>query len=566
MAGILRQGRSAPVSLDLPLLACPTRKGIAMNDLHIQVLRARRRLTGQTFLHAITWCWFAALLLAAVLVGVDARWTPWGTFNEQIANGWYFAGGALVAGLLAALGWTLFTRPKTIEAAIELDKRFALKERVSSALALAPDELESPAGKALVEDAQKRVSNVEVADRFDLKLRPTALLPLASAALALGLAFLPHVSTQDALGKPTDPMLTAAPKKPIGKLPKAFNEQKKDLEKAGIKDPEWMAKLEAQAKDLDKKKDTLTRKDVLKELNNMADELKKRRDELGGDDKLKQQLADRLKDLDRGPADKLAESLGKGDMDKAAKEMEKLKKMMKEGKLDEKAKQDLAKQMNQMQEKIQQMAESHKKMQESLQKQIDEARKNGQTEQAQKMMDQLQKMKQQTPQMQKMQEMASKLGQCQQCVKDGNMKEALENMEKLQADLEQMAKSDAEKQALQDAMDQLAQCKNGMCQGADGKGKKPGNGLGKGQGEGERPEEEEATNTYDTAVKPKMNKGTLIVTGETEGPNIKGDFDKQIKLQIESAIKADPDPLTDQRMSRQYKDHTRDYLNKIRKE
>lgn len=538
-----------------------------MNDLRKQVQRAQQRLTGQRFLQALSWCWFGGLLLAAILVGIDARWTPWGAFHTEVANAWFFAGGGLIAGLLTAGVWSWFTRPRTIEAAIELDKRFALKERVSSALTLAPEDLETPAGKALLEDAQKRVSKVEVRERFQLKLRPVALLPLASAALALGLAFLPHVSTPDALAKGPDPLATLAPKKPIGKLIRKFEEQKKKLEENGMKEqPEWMSKLEQKAKDLDEKKDTTTRTEALKELNKMADELEKRRQELGGDDKLKQQLSDRLKDLEKGPADKLAESLGKGDFDKALKELGKLKQQIKDGKLDDKAKQDMANQMNKMQEKIQQLADSHKKSQENLQKQIDEARKNGQNDQAQKMMDQLKQMKQQNAQMQKMQDLAQKLGQCEKCMKEGNMQEAMQQMEMLQQDLEKMAQNEAEKQALKDAMDQLAQCKDGMQQGMANKklGNQPGNGVGKGHRDGDRPDDEEATNTYDTQVRAKVNKGAAIVTGEVNGPNLKGDFDKQIKVQIESAIKSDPDPLTDQRMSRQYKDHARDYLNKIR--
>ena len=86
----------------------------------------------------------------------------------------------------------------------------------------------------------------------------TALLPVASAAVALALAFLPHISSQEAEGKSTDPMASVAPKKPIGKLLKKFEEQKKGLEKNSKEQPpEWLTKLEKKAKELDDKNLTL---------------------------------------------------------------------------------------------------------------------------------------------------------------------------------------------------------------------------------------------------------------------------------------------------------------------
>ena len=44
----------------------------------------------------------------------------------------------------------------TLDAAVSLDREFALKERVSTTLTLAPELHESPAGQALISDAMKR--------------------------------------------------------------------------------------------------------------------------------------------------------------------------------------------------------------------------------------------------------------------------------------------------------------------------------------------------------------------------------------------------------------------------
>lgn len=539
-----------------------------MNDLHKQVSRARRRLTAQRFVGALTWAWFAALCVAAVLVGVDARWAPWGAFHAEYANGWFFAGGALIAGLLGAIVYTWITRARTLEAAIELDKRFALKERVSSALTLEATDRETAAGQALVADALRRVGKLEVSDKFKLEWKPVSLLPVVPALLALGLAFVPPLGVEDATANVPDPLAAAASKKEVRKLVRTIAENKKKLEEKGVKEPyEWLGKLEKELPKMEEKKD-LSRKEALKNLNEMAEQLKQRQDTLGSDEKLKEQLQKRLQDMEKGPADKLADALSKGEFQKAAKELDKLKQQLKDNKLDDKQKEALAKQMGQMQDKLQKMADAHQQMQQNLQKQLDEARKSGQTDQAEKLQQQLKQASQQSQQMQKMQDLAQKLGQCQQCMKEGKSSEAAEHIQDLQQQLDQLAQSQAEMEALQDALDQLAQCKNGMCQGqGNGNGKKGGDGMGKAQGgEGDRAEQEEATSTYDTRVKPKMDKGAAVVTGEIGGANNKGNYSKQILEQIQAAKSSDSDPLTDQRMSRQYKDHARDYLNKIRQQ
>ena len=63
---------------------------------------------------------------------------------------------------------------------------------------------------------------------------------------------------------------------------------------------------------------------ALVKLNDLARQLRERRQEFGGDERIKQQL-EPLKSLERGPADKLAQALARGDFKKAAEEIEKLK-------------------------------------------------------------------------------------------------------------------------------------------------------------------------------------------------------------------------------------------------
>ena len=56
-------------------------------------------------------------------------------------------------GFLFALTWTLIRHRSPIDAAIEIDRRFDLRERVASSLSLRPEEQSSEAGRAVVNDA-----------------------------------------------------------------------------------------------------------------------------------------------------------------------------------------------------------------------------------------------------------------------------------------------------------------------------------------------------------------------------------------------------------------------------
>ena len=125
-----------------------------MEEIKRQVTTARRRLILQQFLTVVPWTLFATLLLAVCAIGATKIWPV--NVDPTIWT-WSWIGGSFAAGVLIASVWTYFVRYDTLNAAIEIDRRFGLKERVSSALSLAPEELESESGQALVHDASRRV-------------------------------------------------------------------------------------------------------------------------------------------------------------------------------------------------------------------------------------------------------------------------------------------------------------------------------------------------------------------------------------------------------------------------
>ena len=140
-----------------------------MDELHKKVRRARRRLATEQFLGNAAWSLLAMLLIAVFAVAVPKLWAlgepgkPWQwTVTWPLA--WGF--GSAAVGLLIAALWTLLARRTEMEAAIEIDKRFALKERVSSTLALHERERDTEAGRALADDAVRRIGRVDVGEKF----------------------------------------------------------------------------------------------------------------------------------------------------------------------------------------------------------------------------------------------------------------------------------------------------------------------------------------------------------------------------------------------------------------
>ena len=91
---------------------------------------------------------------------------------------WVYLVLAGAVGVLLAAGIALARGRGPIDAAIEIDRRFGLKERVSSTLALTAAERETEIGQALIADAKRRIKKIEIADQFRVAPGGQILLPL----------------------------------------------------------------------------------------------------------------------------------------------------------------------------------------------------------------------------------------------------------------------------------------------------------------------------------------------------------------------------------------------------
>lgn len=95
-------------------------------------------------------------------------------------------------------------------------------------------------------------------------------------------------------------------------------------------------------------------------------------------------------------------------------------------------------------------------------------------------------------------------------------------------------------------------------------GKKPGKGLGKGTGIGERPEEKNDVAFRDSQVKQNPRKGAAVITGEAEGPNMRGNVREQIKEEMEAQGSEPADPLVIETLPKTHRENAEDYFNRLR--
>ena len=147
-----------------------------MNQVESKVRSARRRIMLARFGQALCVTLFAAMVVATVAIALPALRVMPVDFPT-----WVYAwlGGSSLAAVLAAIVYAVVTAPSVEAVATEVDKRFGLRERLSSSITLPRDEQDSDFGMALMADAEKRANQLDVSERFSLKPSRLGWLPIA---------------------------------------------------------------------------------------------------------------------------------------------------------------------------------------------------------------------------------------------------------------------------------------------------------------------------------------------------------------------------------------------------
>lgn len=541
---------------------------------------ARRRLTIARFFRFLPATLGIALLVGLVGVMVPkAIALPIDDTTPINNTAWYaiWIGGVSLIALLINLVLTFVGRPSVADAAAEVDLRFQLRERLSSAMMLPSIDRETELGAALVVDANRKAEGIDVSDRFDLGLSKKLLIPCLPLLLTLLFWVIPNREEGESLAK-VGQNDVAKVKNSTKPLMEQIKKKRLLAEKEGLNAAvEMYKKLESELAKL--QKDTkLDTKETLTKLNDIKEQLAERKKEIGGAEALKKNLAN-LEKFQDGPAEKLADALKEGDFEKAQESMEKLLEDLKSGKLDADAMKQLEKQLEQLEKALTDAAEAREQAKQALKEQIKQAEGSGDLQKAAQLQRKLEQMQAQDSSAAKMQEMAQALSQAQQAMQNGDMQSAEEALEQIASQLQQMNQSDQQLQDLDQLMQSLSDSKSQMaCSQCNGMGcsscssgpsgsmmsQIPGQGMGEGQGKGDRPEAETETDFFDSRVRDQMKIGETVYGGKIGGENRKGTTMVDVQNAVLSSLAEEPEPLDDTPLPKNQRDHARDYFNSIR--
>jgi hypothetical protein len=539
-----------------------------MDNLFKEVRHVQRRLALLHFLRLLGRCWFWSLLSAAIVAGA-ARVYPLGIVD------WQWLTALLLTGLILAAVWTLFTMAPMLEAALEIDHRFGLQERISSALAMKPADRDTEVGQALLADAGARLRRVAVLEQFPLRPSRRILMPLFPAAVLVALlAFRPPLRETAAVAQtPAAPPLEV--KRSAEDLRQKLAQRRQQAENEGLTDAtELFKRLEEQTRAIQA---TPEREKALVKLNDLARELQDRRKQLGGEG-LNRQM-EKVAANRHGPADDLANAIARGDYQKAAQALKNLEEQLKDSKLDAAKKEELSRQIEQLTQKIEQMAREIANAQADLKKRADSGKLSDHSGAAGDLEDEIQKLEQQGTHMDALHDVLDKLGQSCREMKQGQDIEAGESMQAALQKIEDMARRQSELQALDGALEQLSDARRQMnceqcgglgcekCQGhavAEHEHGTPGHGIGNQPGAAVPPEPNIKASYFDSQVRPTVGKGAAQVTGLTGGPNLKNQAEAAIQAAADAIEHGSTDPLSGRRLPKKQSEQVREYFDSFR--
>ena len=439
-----------------------------MKEINKAVSIAQRRLVIGQFFSILTWAAFISLLIAAIGVAIPKIWHLAFLESQNHKDAWLYSWilGAIVIGFVVTAVVTYRRMSPRLMVASEVDHRFGLKERVSSALAIDPEVAQGQVGQALIEDAKRRVETIEVAERFELRPRWSGLLPLIPLAVIVLLLFLPDAQLSASTTDGKDKLDKEKAKLKVEAFKKKIEQARKQIESKGLEDASEDVKAIAKKFDKLNSNNLQNRKQALVKINDIKKEIEERQKSIGDSKRFRDNL-NKLKDTGKGVAKKIANAMADGKFEDADKAIKELAKKLKEGKLTKAEAKEVANQLQDLANQMKQAAEQRQKKIEELQKQIDKAVKEGDLDKAAKLQQQKEAAEQNNKQQQNLDNIANQLQKAAEAMKNGDpqdMKEAMQQaakaMEEMGEDLEDLQEQMQDMQDLQDLEDMIDDLKN----------------------------------------------------------------------------------------------------------
>jgi uncharacterized coiled-coil DUF342 family protein len=437
---------------------------VNLSPLQRQIAHVSRRLFLQTVLACLLWCWAGSLIVIAGWFLLQPHLFP------ALTSGWRLgvAGGLLGIGTLVAMVLSVLRAPSRVAAALLLDERFALKERVTTSLTLSPQLSGTPAAAALLEDVNQRIEKLDVGSRFPVRVSwITTLSPVVAVGLALA-AFTYHPTSTQAKPDLTSDEIAKSPPANQAEIERKMH----DLIKKKTEKPLVSKEMAEELKQIDAKLEEIAKRprntqeqlrERIKEMTALEDLLKDREREMADKNRA---LKEKLKQLDNlaakeaskdGPAKDLQKALAQGKLDQAKEEIEKLAEKLKKNELTAKEKEQLAKQLKDIEDNLKKLAQQKDK-EEQLKKMIQEAKANKRDAEAlERELDQLQKEKKN---LKGLEDVANAMGQCRKAMQGSDGKDAGERMKDAADSLKDMDLADKDLEDLRDSLQRLQDAKD----------------------------------------------------------------------------------------------------------
>ncbi len=237
--------------------------------------------------------------------------------------------------------------PSFQEAAIEVDERLRLSERISSALAVA--HMNEPMAQAVVADARSYARSIPVAETFPLTFPREfyGALLLAAVSLAL-LAWMPQFDLLSRRLKLRLAQEEAAEVREVAQQMRTeLSRRRERLQRLGLEEPGEIEQMEVVIGEIEEGR--LDRADAMATLNELAEQLRDAQREAAARNPVTEAMARRT-GLDR--TEDLAASLERREFEEAAQEIERLAEEAASGGLSEEQMAELASELNRLAEAL----------------------------------------------------------------------------------------------------------------------------------------------------------------------------------------------------------------------
>jgi len=499
---------------------------------------------------------------------------------------WTILGSAAGVGTALAIWSAIRRMPSQLAAALAIDQKFELQERVTTALGLSPHELSSPVGQALLDDANTRLEKVAVKGKFPVRMGWRALfIPAQAAAIAILALYPPAVLTNLVSGsnkKDDDSANTEEAEKPKPAIPRQFikppmerpnkSEELKQLEAE-------LAKLyDEHNREISQEKQSIEKvRERQEKVASAEEKLKKREQELTEKFQRLQEQMEKMTDLDPGesrkdgPAKDFEDAMNKGDLQKAQEEVDRLKKKAKEKKLDEKDQEKLKEQLKNMEDKVDRLQREQQEKKQKLKDLVEKAKKEGRD--ADSLERELQKMEQEQQMTKEMQDLAKSMKAARQALEQKDFDGLADQLDNVSKELGGIGEELQDLEDVQEHLQNLKQMKKQGCKECEGEKKDKGaggekdNATGYAEGaSGKRPENKDAKTKEGDEKRVRGffdAKGRKTYGGATNGPAFKKATKEELAGEIQQAVQEAPEAVEVQRLPKGAKDMVKEYFEKL---